>query len=527
MVFGSPVSGRPADLPGVETMIGLFINTLPVRVGAHPTRSFADVLAALDRDHTVTREHQQLGLAEIHQVTGLPELFDTLLTVENYPLGTEIFDDLPGIPRVTGVHAKDATNYPLNATALPGETIRISLAHRTDAFSTEEIAAIMDRWRHLIAVVVADPTVPLGRIDVLPAGERHRVLHDFNATGAVEVAVATVPERFAAVVAHDPDKVAVVCEGETRTYAELDADSNRLARALIEAGAGAENAVAILLPRSIDMVVTVLAVLKSGAAYLPLDPGYPPDRLAYTIADAGAVVAVTTPGGSGHGVPVLDPGHCAVARHSAAPVTDADRRVPMHPEHPAWVIYTSGSTGRPKGVVVSQASAVSYLDVCRDVYSRSAGTTAFFGNIAFDLSIPAYLGTLTSGGRLLVCPNDDLAAPETLPHLREATFLKITPSHLRAYGPAVWDEVRDCDIVVGGEALTADLLGQIVGNGRRVINEYGPTERPSAASSTRPVPATAPPPARSRSAARSPARWSTFSTPTFNRCRPVCPVSST
>ncbi|HEV3295447.1 MAG TPA: amino acid adenylation domain-containing protein, partial [Streptosporangiaceae bacterium] len=298
------------------------------------------------------------------------------------------------------------------------------------------------------------------------------------------VPAATVPGLFEQQAARTPHSLAVLSAAAELTYGELNARANRLARHLISLGAGPERIVAIAMPRSPELIVALLAVLKSGAAYVPVDPDYPPDRKTFMLTDTQAVITLTTNRVAGSlpaaATPLVldDPAVAEViAGYPAGDVGAAERRGPLRPAHPAYVIYTSGSTGRPKGVMITHASLVNYLARVRQTYPHLAGRTLLISPVSFDGSVSALYGCLLSGGQLCLG-----AVDEDLPALAARaggfTFLKATPSHLPLLARLPASCVPAGQMMLGGEAVPAALLREWRQRhpGLGLINQYGPTE---------------------------------------------------
>jgi nonribosomal peptide synthetase DhbF len=322
----------------------------------------------------------------------------------------------------------------------------------------------------------------VSEVELLSAAERELVVSGWNDT-ARDVPAVVLPELFAAQAARTPGAVAVECGGVSWSYAELDARSSRLARYLVGLGAGPERLVAVALPRSLEMVAAVLAVAKAGAAYLPVDPGYPADRIEFMLADAAPVALLTTRGAQAQlpvqGLRVIldDPQvAAAVAGQPDGAVTDQERIAPLLPDHPAYVVYTSGSTGRPKGVLVSHqglASLSAFLVETMEVKPESR--VAQLLSLSFDMSLTEILPAL-SAGAALVLPEPGLLAGQALAEaLRElrASHAVVAPSALAGAAPEQLPEL-EC-LVVGGEACPGELVEQW-SVGRRMFNGYGPTE---------------------------------------------------
>src|SRR6202008_2603532 len=277
--------GRPPEIPGIESMVGLFINTLPMRVRLPSAQSFRALLKAVQDGQSRLMAHHHLGLAEIQSLSGLGELFDTLVVFENYPVDRSALAQPVAGLELSSVEAHDATHYPLSLTAASLGRLSLRLQYRPDLFERSTVEAMGRRLVALLEAVAAEPTQPIGRLELLEPEERHRLLVEWNAT-ARELPAATLPALFEAQVERSPEATAVVFEGRTLSYAALNARANRLAHLLMGLGVGPESLVALALERSLEMVVALVGILKAGAAYLPLDPDYPEERLAYMLRDA-------------------------------------------------------------------------------------------------------------------------------------------------------------------------------------------------------------------------------------------------
>ncbi|WP_337822022.1 amino acid adenylation domain-containing protein [Amycolatopsis sp. A1MSW2902] len=478
VVFGATVSGRPADLPGADRMIGLFINTLPVRVRTAAAETLGALLARVQGEQAALLDHQYLSLAEIQRQAGSGELFDTLLVFQSYPVDAEALAESErqaGV-QVTGVQGEDATHYPLTIVAAPGPRLELILEYRTDVFTAERIAELGQSLADLLAGVPEQQDTPVGRLEVLSRRQRDLVLRQRNET-ALPVPESTVVDLFDDQVRRGPDAVALACEDRTLTYRELDARANRLARALIARGAGPEEIVAIRLRRTERFFVALLAVLKSGAAYLPIDPAQPEDRTADLLADAKPLLVLADDW----------PDDTAFA---ADPVTDADRRVPLRPQHPVHLIYTSGSTGKPKGVLVPHRGIVNLAhshdrDVFGPARERTGRERLRIGHnwsFSFDASWQPSLGLLR-GHELHVVTEDVRVDAEALARFlieRRIDFVEVTPSHFVQLAAAGLVRDGQCPLAVvgvGGEAVPPGLWNELRSlPGTEAYNFYGPTE---------------------------------------------------
>ena len=357
------------------------------------------------------------------------------------------------------------------------------MRYRADHWSEVDARGILDRVIGLMTAAVANPDVPLAGIDPLTPEERRRALVDWNATGPTTPEV-TFPAVFEAHAAATPDAVAAVCGDEQLTYRELNVRANRLARLLVEAGAGPETVAAVALPRSLDLITTLVAILKSGAAYLALDPDYPADRLRMMLGDAAPVVAVSSaavPDSARPRPAVLLDDPATAARLAALPavdLTDADRRAPLRPANAAYVIYTSGSTGRPKGVVVPHAGVAKLIATQTERLGITGRSRVLqFASPSFDLAFWELVQAFGSGACLVVVPAERrVAGPELTDYLAEqqVTHLALPPSVLTAL-PADTDLPAGSTLLCGTEAVPSDVVARF-SNGRRMFNAYGPTE---------------------------------------------------
>jgi amino acid adenylation domain-containing protein len=488
LVFGATVAGRPPELPGAETMVGLFINTLPARIRLDPGETVTELFARLQDEQSRLHPFQHLGLSRVQALAGVGELFDTVVVFENYPSGGDI--SAAGEIRFTGMTGYDANHYPLALLAAPGERLFLTVYYQPDLFDRATAQALTGRLARVLEAVAADPRLAVSAVEVLSAAEREQVVSGWNHTAA-EVPAATLPELFAAQARRSPGAVAVVAGAAELTYGQLDAASSRLARYLIELGAGPERVVAVALPREELMITAVLAVVQAGAAYLPVDPGYPAERIAFMLADAGAVLVITDAATAGRlpdaGVPVVvadDPATAAaMSMLPEGPITDADRRTPLRPANPAYVIYTSGSTGVPKGVMVPHAGIVNCVLFVAAEYAVGAGDRALFrSSFTFDVSVSElFLPLLTGAGLVLARPegHKDLAYLRDVIDSQQVTMVQFVPSMLEAFlaqgGTAGYGSVRRT--VCAGETLPPELrdrFAELGGSG--LHNLYGPTE---------------------------------------------------
>ncbi|EWM19535.1 linear gramicidin synthetase LgrC [Kutzneria sp. 744] len=454
--FGATVSGRPTDLPGADDIAGIFINTLPVRATVDAGVSAVDWLQEMQQAQAESRRFEYVPLSRLQSSAGVPTLFDSAVVFENYPVSEK--------GGIRDLDATEATNYALTVVGVPGETLTLGIGYDPELFEPDTVRRMVG---HLVRVVEALCDNPLlGDIDVLTADEREHVLTSVNATERV-VVPATLPELIEAQTARTPEAIAVLAD-TTLTFAELDRRANRLARKLIAAGAGPEKIVALALPRSLEIIVAQLAVLKAGAAYLPVDPAYPAERIEFMLADAKPVLTITMPDSPLPADIVMDGSE---ASYSDEPVTRS-----LSPTSPAYVIYTSGSTGRPKGVVVTHAGLASFSAAEIEHFDVRPGDRVLqFASPSFDASVLELCMSLPAGAALVVPPPGPLLGEHLAAVFsgRQVTHALVPPVAMATVPEVPLPSLRT--LILGGDACTPDLVARWA-PGRRLINAYGPTE---------------------------------------------------
>ncbi|WP_372665337.1 non-ribosomal peptide synthetase [Amycolatopsis kentuckyensis] len=466
--IGTPIAGRTD--PALDDLVGFFVNTLVLRVDTAGDPSFRDLVARVRDRGLDAYAHQDVPFERLVEALNPARslahhpLFQTMLAWQNTP-GAGV--ELPGLtvterPVGTGTAKFDLWfSFTERADGLHGQA-----EFNAEVFDHPTVAGLLDRLEVLLRQVVAAPDRRLGALDVLTPAERGGLERTWS--GALEdVPAVTVPELFAAQVARTPDATALVFEDDELTYAELDAVSNRLARVLADRGAGPERVVALALSRSTHLVTAILAVLKTGAAYLPLDPGYPADRIAFMLQDAQPALVLAT----ADDLPRLDG------------VSDAPLDVVLRPENPAYVIYTSGSTGRPKGVVVPHAGIVNRLLWMQDEYGLTGDDRVLQKTpSSFDVSVWEFLWPLITGATEVIARPDGHKDPAYLARLirdRGVTTVHFVPSMLQVFlqEPAAGECTSLRRVLCSGEALPADAVvqfGQVLD--AELHNLYGPTE---------------------------------------------------
>ncbi|WP_282793259.1 non-ribosomal peptide synthase/polyketide synthase [Streptomyces sp. CC224B] len=485
VVFGTTVSGRPAELPGVTSMVGVFINTLPTRARIDGRRPLLDWLGDLQAAQSESRRHDFVSLAQIQTWSDVPggtNLFDSIVVFENYPF------DADAVARhglaVEQERDLEPTNYPLSVVVAPGDDLAVLLDYDPQAFDAATVEALGASLRTLLTEMATAPGRRLDELPLLDDGRARALLDRFGGR-TVPAPPKVLPEVFREQAARTPDAVAVHCGAEHLTYRQLDERSNRLARLLAGAGAGPERFVAVALPRTADLVVALLAILKSGAAYLPVDPGYPAERLAFLFDDVRPEAVVTSAASAGR-LPdgpwtrvALDGPECAARLAALSPdaIGDDERRGRLLPGHPAYVIHTSGSTGRPKGVVVAHASVVALTDWAAAAFAdRGLDHVVASTSLNFDVSVFEIFSPLLAGGSVEVV-HDLLALAEREGPWR-AGLLSAVPSALGRLLAEDTVHVTADTVVLAGEALPPRTVRDVRAAvpACQVLNIYGPTE---------------------------------------------------
>ncbi|MFD5766398.1 amino acid adenylation domain-containing protein [Streptomyces sp. NPDC127049] len=471
VVFGGTVSGRPPRLDGVDEIVGLLMNTVPVRVRLRPEEPLAGLLARVQGEQLALTDHHHIGLPDLHRLAGHAELFDTSVVFGNAPIDREqIVAHAHGL----GITVEEAdptggTHYPLSLSVVPGDRLRLELTHRTALFDAATAEGLLTRLRMVLEVLATDPELPVGRLPLLTDAERQALEPAADPSG--DPVATTLPALFAAQARRTPDAVAVVCEGERLRYADLDARAGRLATVLADLGAAPGRVIGVRMRRSAELIVVLHAIHRAGAAYLPLDPEYPEERVRHMLDQARPAF-------------VVDDAFLAEHRAEAAAADPYDGPgTALLPAHPAYVVYTSGSTGRPKGIVVTHAGITNYLAGMQRRHALTAADRVLQRtSLSFDPSVWELFWPLHHGAAVVVSRPDGEDAPGYLPGLiREegVTVAQFVPSTLEVFLREPGSDRCDClrKVFVGGEQLTGALADRFhAAVPAELHNQYGPTE---------------------------------------------------
>ncbi|MEU2024125.1 amino acid adenylation domain-containing protein, partial [Streptomyces sp. NPDC016469] len=497
---GTVIAGRTDE--ALDDLVGFFVNTLVLRTDLSGDPTFRELVERVRETDLAAYANQDVPFER------LVEILNPVRSMARHPLAQVTLAledndapvlDLPGLTATARNLETDTAKFDLSFRLGERFTddgrpagVEIRIEYALDLFDPATARTIGDRFLRLFDAVTTDPDTRIGAVDVLSADERQRTLVTWNDT-ARDVPYATTPELFARQVRSTPDATALVFEDTALTYRELDDRAARLARLLHERGVRRGDRVAVALGRSVGTIVSLLATMKAGAAYVPVDPAYPAERIAYILGDARPALVLSD---TAQRTALPDDGPRLLLLDDTRLPADGLDPAPLTPLDAAYVIYTSGSTGRPKGVVVSHTGVASMAAAHRDAFGGGEGQRVLqFSSPSFDASIWEILATLLCGSTLVLAPAERLAAGEPLARLladQRVTHATLPPVVLAAMGDARLPD--GMTLVTAGEACSPELVARW-SEGRRMVNAYGPTESTVCASMSAPLrPGTGAPP---------------------------------
>ncbi|MDQ6708384.1 MAG: condensation domain-containing protein, partial [Acidobacteriota bacterium] len=482
MLIGTPIAGR--NHAETEKLVGLFLNTLVFRTDMSGNPTFRELLRRVKAVALDAYNHQDVPfeklVEELLQERDLSRspLFQVMFILQ-VPNKVMELHDLTMTPASLPLRQ---TKYELTLFLWEHEDrLEGHIEYNTDLFEEATINRMIGHLKRLLDAVVANPDQPIANLPLLTASERNRLLVEYNLTGAQLPEGERLHDLVSRQAARSPASIAVSFGSRSLTYAELEARGNSLARYLQTLGAGPESLVAVYLERSEQMLIALLGVLKAGAAYVPVDPAYPADRVAFMLEDSKAAVVLTESSlrGSLPQLPLamvaIDAEWDQIAQHSKSATANS-----ASPESPAYVIYTSGSTGRPKGVVIPHRAAVNFLRSMARQPGMSAGDTILaVTTLSFDIAGLEMFLPLTVGARIEIASREDAMDAGQLNRLlatRNITVMQATPATWRMLLESGWTGNPKLKILCGGEALPRDLANQLTLCAGEVWNMYGPTE---------------------------------------------------
>ena len=487
VVFGATTNGRPVSLPGVESMIGLFVNTLPLRVRLPKDAKVIPWLKEIQDRQIDGRQYDYSPLVQVQgwsEVTRGVPLFESIQVLENYPRDSMQWAEKGSID-LRNFHSFEKTNYPISIVGVPGPELMIEIWYDTRRFEGEMIERMLGHLKSLVESIASDPDQRLRTIGLLTEQERRQILYEWNDTTTLYERGTSIHELFERQVERTPDAAAVSCGEQVVSYRELNRRANRLARYLRKRGVGAEQLVGIYVERGIEMVVSLLGVLKAGGGYVPLDPMYPKARLEMMVRDARVAAVVTQEEIRGNlpegieRVVSIDGQWEEIASESGENIESVAEAGNL-----AYVIYTSGSTGKPKGVMVEHRQITSYLSGILERLEPVPGAHyAIVSTFAADLGNTSLFPSLCAGGCLHVLSQDQASDPTAFGdyfYRKRIDYLKIVPSHLSALMTATRPErmLPHERLILGGEASRWELAQSVhsLAPTCTIINHYGPTE---------------------------------------------------
>jgi amino acid adenylation domain-containing protein/thioester reductase-like protein len=492
VVFGATVSGRPAALAGAESMVGLFINTLPVRVRVDAEDLLLSWLKRLQTQQIEARQYEYSPLSQIQDWSDVPRsmpLFESIVVFENYPVEASLLECSDEL-KIRNIRSVERTNYPLTVVVVPSSELLLEISYDSRRFDAMTITRMLGHLQTLLEGTISNPERRVSELSILSEGERLQLLGECNNTQVQYPQNQCIHQLFEAQVQHSPHAVAIVFEDEQLTYQQLNARANQLAHHLRSLGVRPEVLVGIYMERSVEMVVGLLAILKAGGAYVPLDSKYPKERLAFILQDAQIPVLLTqqplieTLPKHQTRVVCLDTDWGSIAQNSQENLVSNSTANNL-----VYVIYTSGSTGQPKGVLVNHVNVTRLFYAVQSWYHfNEKDIWTLFHSIAFDFSVWEVWGALLFGGRLVVVPYWLSRSPEAFYDLlckQQVTVLNQTPSAFRqliraeeSLGTA--KELALRLVIFGGEALELQSLKPwFERHGDRspqLVNMYGITE---------------------------------------------------
>ncbi|AEV61857.1 non-ribosomal peptide synthetase [Pseudomonas ogarae] len=465
VAFGATVAGRPADLPGIEQQIGLFINTLPVIASPRAEHSLDSWLQAVQTQNLALREFEHTALLDIQRWAGQggETLFDSLLVFENYPIAQALEQGAPDGLRFGAVATQEQTNYPLTLLVGLDRQLSVHMSYQRASFAPATVARLAAHLTQLLGQMTAHGERCLGELSMLEFDEHQRLTHDWNPVDAPFEQARCIHQMIARQVEATPDALAVTFANTRLSYSELDGRANRLAHKLIELGVGPEVRVGVAMPRSEHLLIALLAVLKAGGAYVPLDPDYPAERLAYMLDYSRARVLLTE---EAVAATLSVPAETVVLMLDRIELGQYPLSAPqtqVTPDNLAYVIYTSGSTGKPKGVAIAHRNVLALIDWSKSVYSRDdiQGVLAST-SVCFDLSVWELFVTLANGGSLIIARNA-LELPQ-LPARDQVRLINTVPSAIAALQRS--DEIPASVRIINlaGEPLKQSLVDALYQN---------------------------------------------------------------
>jgi amino acid adenylation domain-containing protein len=482
VVFGTTVSGRAPEIQGIEAMVGLFINTIPLRMKADFTAHISGLLKQIELMLIARQDFETTPLVDIKsysEISGSEPIFDTIVVIENYPL-TGFLTKNNGSIKIDSYSAVEATNFALTLAVPAWERIQFNLIYDGGKFDAPFIINLTGHLINIIDTIITSPGLSPAEISMLSEREKQQLLSDFNATHTDYPKSQTIHQLFETQVRRAPDETALVCGAQLLSYTELNIRANRLARLLSNQGVAADTTIGIMAERSLEMVIGIIAILKSGGAYLPVDPEYPTARIQYMLEDSQTRILLTQSHLTGK---INFPGKIIeLDRSENFSGADSNLKNVNTPADLAYVMYTSGSTGNPKGVMVVHHNVVRLVLNTNYISFQKGDRILQTGAPVFDASTFEIWGALLNGLSLYLVKDEViLDAVKLAAELEnnQITILWLTAplfNQLAQHNPAMFATLKA--LLVGGDVLTPKHINRVREEcpGLKIINGYGPTE---------------------------------------------------
>ena len=480
VVFGKVVSGRNADIPGIEDMVGLFINTIPLRIVTENGETVIDLLKKQQKKSIESTNFDYCSLAEIQNKTAQgSDLIKVLYVFENYASGTK--QDNINESEITVERSREQTNYGISISGFEEEgKLGFKLMYDPNKYCDEEVQMILERLLKICEEIANKPDVKVSELETVTESEKQLILNDFNATETEYPRDKTVVELFEEQVKKTPDNIALVFEDKKLTYAELNARANSLAHKLRELGVKPDDFVAIIADKSIEIIEGIYGIIKAGGAYVPIDPTYPEDRIAFMLEDCQpkAVLKFTTESITiDNGIPVID-----LADSKVWEGASENPEVVNKPEDAIYCIYTSGTTGKPKGVVVEHHNVVKLVKNCDYTELNEETVILQTGQLMFDASTFEVWGSALNGGTLHLISKENMLNAETFKKYlveNKVNTLFITTALFNQFigeDKTIFNSLKH--LMFGGEATSERHVEMLrtQNTGLDFRNVYGPTE---------------------------------------------------
>ncbi|WP_143328984.1 amino acid adenylation domain-containing protein, partial [Clostridium puniceum] len=484
VVFGSVISGRPSEITDIENMVGLFINTVPIRVTNREDIQFRELAQKLNKDFIEANMYGYCSLAEVQALTDMKnKLINHVTVYENYPINEEMMNSHKNKKSelsIIGVESFEQTNYDLELVIIPGNQLNIKLTYNSSVYDKKVIGEMLIKVYNILNFISNKPECRLTEIDIITREEQEKLLYEFNNTKTTYPKEKTIQELFEEQVEKSPNNIAVTFNGKELTYKELNEKSNSLARLLREKGVSSEKIVGIMVERSLDMIVGIMGILKAGGAYLPIDPEYPEERISYMLEDSSAQILLTKKSllkdinFEGEIIDLENQENYAASKENIEKInTSRDL---------AYIIYTSGSTGKPKGTKIMHYSVTRVVKNTNYISIDQEDIILQLSSYAFDGSVFDIYGALLNGAKLAMIDKDSLLNIDKLSYFIQYNKVSIFFITTALFNTLV-DNKIEClknirKVLFGGERISIlhakkalDYMGK-----DKIIHVYGPTE---------------------------------------------------